>query len=186
MMKLEKRVRIKVTGRLLVALAASTSLAAAADTQPAAPPPAITSGMVVKDTSGGVVGIVTSVDGAFVNVKTDRYEARLPKTSFTPEKNALLFAMTQQQLNETLAREISAAGAALVPGVVVTGLQGAVVGTLDSIDADFATLKLSSGQLVKIPRAGLAIGPQGAYIGTTATALESQISGSTAASTASH
>lgn len=133
---------------------------------------AITPGMRVTDTAGAAVGSVVSVDGDFVTIRTDRHDARLPRTAFTPNQGVLLFGMTQQQLDTAIERDLAAASAKLAAGATVTGSQGATVGTIETIDDQFATLKLTSGKRVRIPRAGLGAGPQGAVIGMTAAALE--------------
>ena len=53
---------------------------------PAAPAQAqaITVGMQVTDTAGAPVGTVTAIQGDNLVVKTDKHEALLPRTSFTP------------------------------------------------------------------------------------------------------
>ena len=114
-----------------------------------------TAGMQVVDPKGGVVGTVSGVMGDHVVVKTDRHEVRLPKASFTVDQGKLLFGMTQAELNAATDASLAAASAALVAGAAVKGPAGASVGTIDSIDAEFATIKLASGKLVRIPRSGL-------------------------------
>ena len=74
-----------------------------------------------------------------------------------------------------------AAATKLVPGASVVGSQGAPVGTISAIDDQFATLKLTTGKLVKIPRAGLAAGANGPTIGMTATALDAAATAAAAA-----
>ena len=140
----------------------------------AAPLAAQTAGMQVVDPKGGVVGTVSGVMGDHVVVKTDRHEVRLPKASFTVDQGKLLFGMTQAELNAATDSSLAAASAALVAGAAVKGPAGESVGTIDSIDAEFATIKLASGKLVRIPRSGLGASADGAVIGMTATQLEAQ------------
>ncbi len=140
----------------------------------ATPLAAQTAGMQVVDAKGGVVGTVSGVMGDHVVVKTDRHEVRLPKASFTVDQNKLLFGMTQAELNAATDASLAAASAALVAGAAVKGPAGESIGTIDSIDAEFATIKLASGKLVRVPRSGLGASADGAVIGMTAAQLEAQ------------
>ena len=149
----------------------------------AAPLAAQTAGMQVVDAKGGVVGTVSGVMGDHVVVKTDRHEVRLPKASFTVDQNKLLFGMTQAELNAATDKSLAEAAAALVVGATVKGSAGATVGTIDAIDTEFATIKLASGKLVRIPRTGLGASAEGAVIGLTADQLEAQAAPADGAST---
>lgn len=111
-------------------------------------------------------------DGEFVILRTDKHEARLPKTSFTAHNGGFIMAMTQAQVNQAIEEATAQASANLVAGAQVTGTGGAGVGTIESIDGEFVTLKLTSGKLVRLPRNGIAPGPNGAVIGMTAAELE--------------
>jgi preprotein translocase subunit YajC len=157
----------------MISLAALSlaSLAAPAAAQPA-PAAAIKAGTIVKDTAGGEVGTVASVEGQYVTVKTDRNEVRLPATSFTPVEGALLFGMTRDQLNAEVDKAKAAADAKIVAGAAVTGAAGASVGTIEAVDAEAVTLKLPSGALVKLPRAAVAGGPSGLITSATLADLE--------------
>jgi hypothetical protein len=107
-------------------------------------------------------------------IKTDRHEVRLPKSSFTLDQGKLLFGMTQAELNAAGDKSVADAAAALVAGATVKGSDGESVGTIDSIDAEFATIKLTSGKQVRVPRTGLGASAEGAVIGMTAAQLEAQ------------
>jgi len=137
--------------------------------------PAASVGMQVVDAKGGAVGTVTGVTGDLIVVKTDRHEISLPTASFTADQGKLLFGMTQAELNALTDKSLAAAAAALVPGATVKGSGGATVGTIDAIDTEFATIKLTSGKLVRIPRTGLGASAEGAVIGMTAAQLEAQV-----------
>ena len=129
-------------------------------------------GAQVRDTKGGEVGTITKVDGQFVIVKTDRHEVRLPVSSFTAHEGAFLMAMTRDQLNAEVEKTLASASANLAAGASVTGSQGGLVGTIDSLDAEFVTVKLTSGKLVRLPRKSVAPGPNGAVIGMSVAELE--------------
>lgn len=164
-----------IAAKLSVAFLVVSAMAVPVFAQQGTEPAEIVIGTQVKDTQGGVVGTVTVAGPDFLTVKTDRHEVRLPRVSFTPASGALLFAMTQQQLNEAVDRDLAAAAAQLVPGALVKGSQGAVVGTIDAIDDQFVTLKLASGKMVRLPRGGVGAGPQGVVIGMTVAELEAQV-----------
>ena len=134
----------------------------------------------MNDAQGGEVGTVTKVDGQFYVVKTDKHEVRLPATSFTPHNGALLFGMTRDQLNAEVEKTVASANAKIVAGAAVTGSQGGNVGTIDAIDAQFVTVKLTSGKLVRLPRAAVAAGADGAVIGMTVAELEAAAGGAEA------
>ena len=142
---------------------------------------AITPGMQVVDTAGGAVGTVIAIKDNILTIKTDRHEAVLGTDSVTPHEGKLLFGMTRAELNAAIDRDIAAANAALVPGAIVKGAGGTKIGTLDAIDADSATIKLESGNRVRIARSGIRGTPEGdTVIGLTADELEAQASAASA------
>jgi preprotein translocase subunit YajC len=146
----------------------------------ATPSTAQTAGMQVVDTTGGAVGTVVSVSGDNVVIKTDKHQVALPKTSFTAHEGKLLFGMTQAQLNAETEKSLAAAAASIAAGATVKGSAGAVVGTIDTLDADSVTIKLQSGSLIRVPRSGVAAGGDGVVVGLTAEELEAQASASAA------
>jgi preprotein translocase subunit YajC len=163
---------------ILIALSLSTAgLAGSAYAQAPAAAPAIAPGMAVKDTSGGDVASVVRLDGQFVIVKTDKHEVRLPATAFTPNKGVLLFAMTRDQLNAEVEKSLAAAAAKIAPGASVSDPSGGAVGTLTAVDAETVTVKLASGALVRLPKSGIAAGPNGVVVGATAAQLEASAKG---------
>ena len=159
--------------RLFVAFAsASLALAGPAFAQAGG----FTVGAQVLDSSGNPVGTVTAVNGDIVTVKTDRLEANLGKASFANQDGKLYIGLTQAQLNETVEKDKAAAEASLAVGASVKDSAGAAAGTIESIDAEFVTLKLSSGKSVRIPRSGIAGSASGAVVGLTAAELEASAS----------
>jgi preprotein translocase subunit YajC len=137
----------------------------------------IAAGAAVKDTSGGAVGTVLRVDGDHFIVKTDRHEVRLPRTSFTAAEGALLFAMTQAQLNAAVEEAKAQAEAKVAPGAAVTGAGGASVGTIVAVDAEFVTVKLNAGGAVRLPRSAVGAGPNGVVTSLTAAELAAAAGG---------
>lgn len=153
-------------------VAASLSLAAVPAAAPAQTPAGIAAGAQIKDTNGGDVGTVLRIEGANVVVKTDKHEVRLPATSFTPSNGVLLFGMTRDQLNAAVEQQLAAASAKIAPGAAVVDAKGGAVGTVAALDAETVTVKLASGTLVRLPRTGVAPGPNGLVTGSTAAELE--------------
>lgn len=153
----------------------AVGLALAAVSFPAAA--AVTAGAVVKDTKGGEVGTIVKVEGDQLLLKTDRHEVRLPVSSFTATEGGALFAMTREQLNAEVDKAQAAAAAQIVAGAKVKGPGGAEVGTIEAVDAQFVTLKLSSGASVRAPRTAFAGGPAGPVTSLTADQLEAAAKG---------
>ena len=159
--------------RLFVAFAsAALALAAPAHAQA----DGFTVGAQVLDPSGNSVGTITAVNGDVVTVKTDKVDATLGKGSFAQQDGKLYIGNTQAELNALVEQTNAAAAASLAHGAPVKDSAGPAVGTIDSIDAEFVTLKLASGKSVRIPRSGIAGSANGAVVGLTAADLESSAS----------
>ena len=156
--------------KILIAFALSTASLSGAALAEA--PAAIGAGTIVKDTAGAEVATVVRVDGNAYVIKTDKHEVRLPTTAFTPHDGVLLFGMTRDQLNAEVEKSLAAAAAKIAVGAAVSDSTGAAVGTLTAVDADTVTVKLASGALVRVPRAGVAPGANGVVVGATAAQLE--------------
>lgn len=175
-----------MTARTRIILS-SLSLALAASMAPAAPALAqatasVAAGAQVKDTSGGLVGTVSSVDGEFLILKTDKHEVRLPVASFTAAEDHLLFGMTQAQLNAEVEKAKVNPADLMIAGAVVHDTSGGLVGTIEKVDAGLATLKLSSTS-VKLPVSAFAANQQGLLLGMTAAELEAQAAAAVQAQT---
>lgn len=138
-----------------------------------APKAAISPGMQVVDVAGNPVGTVQSVMGSELIVKTDRHEVRLPARSFTPDKGKLVFGMTREALNRATDAMLAKA---LLPGAEVRGKNGALIGRIEAIDAQFVTVELQSGDDIRLPRDAVAPGPSGAVLGITVAELQQMVS----------
>lgn len=154
---------------LAAALACAAPVAAPAQTAPAT---AIMPGMTVVDPSGATVGMITSVKGDQLVLKTDKHEVQLPASSFTPSKGKLLFALTQSQLNTQTEQAMADANAKLVVGTKVYGDSGALVGTITAIDDQLFTLQLTGGKVIRMPLTAIAPRAEGAVLGITAAELQ--------------
>lgn len=141
----------------------------------AAPP--YTVGTAVLDARSGPVGTVAATEGdTVVVVRTDKYDVRLPVTSFKAQNGKLYIALTQAELNAKHEADQAAIAASLLPGRPVQGLGGTVLGTIESFDSTGVVIKLANGKVIKIPSngiAGRAVGP--AVAGVTAEQLEAQL-----------
>lgn len=132
-------------------------------------------GRPVVDPTGKPVGQVIGARQGLLFVKTDKHETSLPLSSFTLMGGKLYIALTQAQLNAEVEKSLALIAQALVPGASVKGSAGNVLGTIEAIDAEFATIKLTTGQTVRIPRSGIAGTPNGAVIGMTAAELDAAV-----------
>lgn len=142
-------------------------------------PAGVTVGMQVTDSSGGPVGTVTAIQGSNLLIKTDKHEALLPGTSFTPANGKLLFGMTQAQLDAEIDKSMAAANAAIVAGATVKGTEGAEVGKIDSVADGKVTITLQSGKKIAVPQEGLRGNADGTVaIGYSADQLNALVNGS--------
>jgi preprotein translocase subunit YajC len=145
----------------------------------AAPAAAQSIGMQVVDTTGAVVGTVTAIKGDNIQIKTDKHDALLPKTSFTLHQGKLLFGMTQAQLDSKIEATEAASQAAIVAGATVTGTGGVSVGKIETVENGQATITLASGKRIQVPSSALRGNADGTVtIGYTAAQLEALVSGS--------
>jgi hypothetical protein len=85
--------------------AASTST-----TQTAAASGDVTVGATVKDTSGGTVGKIESVDGQYAVLATTKNKVRLPLSSFGKGADGPILAMTQAQVDAAAASAAAKTG----------------------------------------------------------------------------
>lgn len=149
----------------------------------------VKAGAAVSDTSGNPVGTIESVSGDLAVVSTGTNKVSLPVSAFGQGEKGPIIAMTKAQLDAAASGAKADAKAdltaQLTAGASVYGSDGAVVGTVDSTDAQFATLNLGD-QKVKLPLDSFGKGAQGAVIGMTAAELKAAVgaSGQQAAATA--
>lgn len=155
--------------RLARSFAAAAALAAAV---PFAAYAQVVLGTKVVDTTGAPVGTVIALKGQNLVVKTDKHEVQLPMSSFTPDQGKLLFGMTRAELNASTDAALAAAEATIAVGAEVRGTGGTVAGTIDAIDTETVTLKLASGELIRLPKNAVAGTPQGPVLGVSVDELK--------------
>lgn len=159
-----------------LALAASAVPAAAQTAAPAV-------GMQIVDTAGAPVGTVTGINGDNVEIKTDKHQALLPKASFAVSDGKAYFGMTQSQLNAEIEKSQAAAGASVVAGATVKGLQGNEIGKIDSVTDKDVIIALTSGSKIQVARMGVRGNADGTVtVGLTADQLKASAGKETAAS----
>lgn len=162
-------------------IAALSAVAFAAATPAAAQ---IAPGMQVTDVNGGAVGVVKAIKGENLVIQTDKHEAVLPKSGFTPSKGKLLFGMTQAQLDTAIETSLAAAKASVAPGAVVKGLSGTEIGKVDSVSETAVIIVLPSGKKIQIARDGVRGNADGSVtVGLTADQLDAQVQGGGGAAT---
>ena len=162
--------------RLIVGTLTAVGIAIAS---PAAAQAGPTVGMQVTDAAGGTVGTVTAIKGDNIQVKTDKHDALLPKSSFTVANGKLLFGMTQAQLDAEIEKSLAAANSAIVAGATVNGTGGTKVGTIDAVADGKVTITLEDGKKIAVPQEGLRGNTDGTVtIGYTAAQLEALVQNS--------
>lgn len=142
-------------------------------------------GMPIVDSSGAPVGTVTALKGDNVEMKTDKHEALLPRSSFTLANGKLLFGMTQAQLNSQIEASAAASMASIAAGAKVKGVNGADLGKVDTVENGEVTITLTSGKRLRLPISGARGNADGTVtLGYTAEQIEALVNGGTAGTTA--
>jgi len=166
--------------RLIIGTFAALALAAPAAPALAQAAPAV--GMQIVDTAGAPVGTVTAIKGDNLQVKTDKHEALLPKSSFAVDKGKLLFGMTQAQLDSSIEASTAAAQASIVAGATVNGAAGTPLGKIETVENGQVTIALLSGKKIQVPGTALRGNPDGTVaIGYTSEQLDALVNGAPAA-----
>ena len=141
-------------------------------------------GMQIVDTAGAQVGTVTAVMGDNLQIRTDKHDALLPKSSFTVANGKLLFGMTQVQLDAQIEASLAASQKAIVAGATVNGSAGTAVGKIEAVDNGQTTIALSSGKRIQVPNKALRGNPDGTVtIGYTSQQLDALLANSAGGAT---
>jgi hypothetical protein len=156
-------------------LTASPSLASLSALAPTQSTAGIAVGATIVDDAGNPVGDIVSIQNGDVIVRTDRHEARIPRTSLWVSRGRVVLSMTRAQLNSAVDRLTPTPPVQLAPGVVVRGPAGAVAGTIEAVEPDNIILRLTSGQAASLPRSAVGATAQGAIIGITAEELQRRV-----------
>lgn len=173
-MKITKSIMLGSAAMLLSvpAIALAQSAAPATDPAAASPAAALTQGATVLDTSGATVGTVQSISGDMVVLATAKSKVQLPKSSFAMGPKGPMIAMTAAQIDQAAAQAspqaapqataaATPAKADVVKGAAVADTSGGAVGTIEDVDAQFATVMLTTGSKVRLPVTAFGAGPNG-------------------------
>ncbi|MET0269765.1 MAG: hypothetical protein ABW173_04970 [Sphingomonas sp.] len=159
----------------MFAAAPAFSQAAPAAGAPAASAPSVSAGQTVYDTAGGEVGKVSKVDGGNAVIATGAHEVGLPLTSFASGEKGPIIAMTRDQLNAAAAGASAEAAAktaaSVTAGAAVKDTAGAEVGTIKSVEGQFALLDTTKVQ-VRLPLTAFAAQGGGLVVGMTKSQIE--------------
>lgn len=158
---------------------ATTPAPAAAPAQAAQGP---TVGATIKDTAGGTVGTIESINGEMAIINTGTNKVGYPLNAMTATPSGPIIAMTKVQLDASFAEQQAKAAADLqtrmTAGTQVFARDGATqLGTIKAVDAEFVTLTTTAGKDVRLPRGGFATGKTGLVIGMTAAEFTSATAG---------
>lgn len=154
--------------------ASSLSAALLVSTVALAQTAGLTVGRTVTDTNGGEVGTITAVNGDNVTLHTDRHDVALPASSFAVTDDAVLIAVTRDQLNAQVDQMLAQAQQAFTVGAVVRDSAGAEVGPVQALDDETVTIQLGEQQ-VRLPRNAVAATQNGLVIGGTVEELRAQV-----------
>lgn len=170
---MRKLIHLSAAALMLVAAPAFAQDAPAAGA--AAASGSVAAGQTVYDTAGGVVGKVDKVDGGVAVIATGKNNVGLPVTSFAAGPNGPILAMTRDQVDAAAAGAAADAAAktaaAITAGAVVKDTAGAAVGTIKSVEGEYALLDTSKVQ-VKLPLTAFASQPDGLVVGMTKAQIE--------------
>jgi preprotein translocase subunit YajC len=136
-------------------------------------------GATVSDPQGGQVGTITAIEGQNLVLRTDKHEVRLPVASFTATDDAVLFALTRDQLNAQVEQALAQAQQAIAVGAILHDRNGAVIGPVEATDAETITVRLGEQQ-IRLARTAVAPAPNGLVTGATLAELQSQLGDSVA------
>lgn len=157
------------------------ALAQAPAAAPAAAAAKVAAGATVYDTSGGVVGTIDSINGDLAVLATQKNKVSVPLASFGTGDKGPVIALTRDQIDQQAGAAAAQSAQAqdekkkaqLTAGATVKDPQGGTVGTIKSIDGQFALVDTSTVQ-VRLPLTAFAAGDTGPVIGLTKAELDAQ------------
>lgn len=129
--------------------------------------PAMAQALEVVDPNGNTVGTVIKFDAeaGLLTVKTDKHEVILPKTSFRPNGETMLFAMTQAELNAEVERGQKELAETASVGREVRDADLQPAGTIEAETAETFLIRLTNNTVVAVPKNGITPHLDGAILG---------------------
>ena len=136
----------------------------------------IAPGIQIVDTAGAPVGVVEAIKGENLQVKTDKHQVLLPRSSFTIGNGKLRFGLTQAQLDAQIEQSAAAASSAVVAGATVKSVDGVDIGKIDAVADGKVTIALTAGTKIQVDQSGVAGNPDGSVtVGLTSAQLQAQV-----------
>lgn len=161
---------------------AATALATAAFAIPAtlqAAEPAATAkvsvGAAVSDPAGNPVGTIEQINGDLAVLSTGSHKVSLPVSSFGAGEKGPVLGMTKAEVDAAASGAAASTqadlAASLSKGVQVSDTAGAKVGTIESVEGEFATVATANSK-VRLPLSAFAKGANGPVIAMSAAELD--------------
>ena len=129
--------------------------------------PAFAQALEIVDPTGATVGTVIAFDAeaGTLTVKTDKHEVVLPKESFTPNGETMMFAMTQAQLNAEVEKGAKMLADTVSVGREVRDADLQPAGTIEAMTDDAVMVRLTNNTVVAVPTNGITPHLDGAILG---------------------
>jgi hypothetical protein len=132
-------------------------------------------GAAVSDTSGNPVGTIEAVNGDLAVLSTGTNKVSLPISSFGAGEKGPVLGMTKAEVDAAAAGAAAASqaelAASLTKGAQVSDTSGAKVGTIESVEGEFATVATTNSK-VRLPLNAFAKGASGPVIAMSAAELD--------------
>ena len=171
-----------IVGSCLMVVPAAAMAQTAPSKAPASAVPTV--GATVLDSAGTPIGTISSITPQAIVLDMDGTKIAVPPTSIGSTPKGFAMAMTKAALQAAQAQQQAQAKAALqsrlVPGISVSGINGATIGTIKAADASLITLTTDKGE-VKLPVNGFTMSQSGqVMVGMTEAQFDAAVSGAAA------
>lgn len=129
--------------------------------------PAFAQALEIVDPAGNTVGTVIKFDAenGILTVKTDKYEVALPRQSFTPNGETMMFAMTRAELNAEVERGQKELADTASVGRDVRDADLQPAGMIEAETDDLYMVRLLNNTVVAVPKNGITPHMEGAILG---------------------
>lgn len=129
--------------------------------------PAMAQALEIVDPNGNKVGHMVSFDSetGIMTIKTDKYEVRLPKESFTSNGETMMFAMTQAELNAEVERGQKELADTVSVGRDVRDADLQPAGMIEAETSQTYLIRLANNTVVAVPKNGITPHLDGAILG---------------------
>jgi Cu/Zn superoxide dismutase len=164
-------------GKIILAAVSAAALAVPALAQGAgaAAGAKVSVGAQVVDTAGNPVGTIEQVSADLAVLSTGTNKVSLPVASFGVGEKGPVLAMTRAEVDAAAAGAAASqkaeATAQITQGAQVTDTKGAPVGTIESVEGEFATVATTNSK-VRLPLTAFGKGASGPVIAMSAAELD--------------